>query len=57
MAPPSPSGVLRGGSREGAVPQLFPFIPCLRLFPFSLKCWFLSYFRLAFRLLSFIILI
>lgn len=55
--PPSPSGGLRSMSRAGTTPPLFPFIPCLCLFPFSLKRGFLSYFGLAFWLLSSIILI
>lgn len=44
-----------GGSWTVTASLLFPFIPCLRLFPFSLKRGFLSYFGLAFQLLAFII--
>lgn len=54
-------GGVRGGFGAGpstaCTRLLFPFIPCLCVFPFSLKRGFLSYFGLAFRLLSFIILI
>lgn len=56
LTPWAGPGVLRGGSQAGTALFLL-FIPCLRLFPSSLNRVFRSYFGLAFRLLSSIILI